>query len=187
MLDIKEYLSLNLKDFENIGIDFEINKFLVLVGLSLCIASFIISRRRALLCEMIKQLFRHGATSEEGAKTLGDLGLLGSRGIRRALISDSQMRKLVNFVGERNLSYEEYIALSREKKKTFDVPDFNTARFFVPEKSLDRAKHVYNTYSTSLIHTVLLCLLCISVTVCLIMLSPSIVALVNSSLASLKT
>ena len=182
MFDIEEYLSLNLKDYENIGIDFEINKFLILVGLSLCVASFVISRRRALLCEMIKQLFRHGATSEDSAKTLVELGLLGSRGIRRALSSDSQMRRLVSFVGEKRLSYEEYVALSREKKKTLDVPDFNTARFYVPERSLDRAKHVYNTYSTSLFHTVLVCLLCISVTVCLVMLSPSIASLLNSSL-----
>lgn len=183
--DIRYYLSLNLKDYENIGIDFEINKFLLLAGIVLCVASFVINRKRALLSEMIKQLFRHGATSEEGAKTLGELGLSASRGIRRALSSDySQLRKMVSFVGERRLSYEEYIALSKKKQKTADTPDFKTARFYIPETSLDRAKRVYNGYSASLFNTVLICLFCISVTVCLIMLSPSIVAFVNSSLAA---
>lgn len=181
--DINEYLSLNLKDYENIGIDFEVNKFLLILGISLCVASFVISRQRSIICEMIKQLFRHSATSKENAKTLGELGLIDSHAIKRSLSSDSQLRRLVSFVGERKLSYEEYVALSKAKKKTVDTPDFASARFYIPEASLDRAKHVYNNYSTSALHTVLLCLLCLAITVCLIMLSPSIISLVDASLA----
>lgn len=181
--DIKEYLSLNLKDYENIGIDFEINKFLILVGLALCVASFVISRKRSLISEMIKQLFRHNSTSEQNAKTLKELGLIDSRGIKRSLSADSQLRKMVSFVGERKLSYEEFVALSKEKKKAVDVPDFETARFYIPDEALDRAKYVYNNYSSSLLHTVLLCVLCLSITACLILLSPSIVSLIDASLA----
>lgn len=181
--DMKYYLSLNLKDYENIGINFEINKFLLFLGIALCVATFVISRKRALLSDTVKQLFRHGATSEEGAKTLSELGLSGSSSIKRALSTDSQLRKMVSFVGEKKLSYEEYIALSKEKQKTADIPDFKTARFYIPEASLDRAKRVYNGYSASLLNTVLICIFLISVTACLIMLSPSIVEFVNSALA----
>ncbi len=180
--DIKEYLSLNLKDYENIGVDFEINKFLILLAIALSVASFVINLKRMMIFEMIKQLFRRGATSEENAKTLGELGLMDSRGIRRALSSDTQLRRLVSFVGERKISYEEYVALPKEKKKTAEVPDLKTARFYIPESSLDRAKYVYNSYNPSFLHTILLCLLYLSVTVCLIMLSPSIVSLIDASL-----
>ena len=182
--DIKEYLSLNLKDYESFGIDFEINKFFIIVAAALCVTSFIVNYKRSLISEMIKQLFRHNATSEDNAKTLTELGLSESCGIKRALSSDSQLRKMVAIVGEKKLSYEEYIALEKVKKKNALKPDFETARFYIPASSLDRAKHVYNTYNTSILRTLLVCVMLVAITVCIILLSPELLSLIDSAFGS---
>jgi hypothetical protein len=41
--DIKEYLSLNLSDYENIDVNFEINKFILICAVALCFVAFIIN------------------------------------------------------------------------------------------------------------------------------------------------
>lgn len=180
--DLKEYLSLNLKDYECFGFDFEINKFLILVTSALCVASFIINYKRSLISAMIKQLFRHKATSEASGKTLKELGLYDLRGLKGELSTDSQLRKIVAIVGLKEITYEEYISLDKKKKASAFKPDFETARFYIPDRSLDRAKHVYNTYNTSFLRTLLICVLFIALTVCLILLSPSILSMIDSSL-----
>jgi len=180
--NIKEFLSLNLRDYENIGINFNINLFILGLTAALCIASFITNYHRSIMVDMIKQLFRHNATSEDAAKTLSELGLAGSRGIKRALCGETQLRKMVSMLGEKKLSYEEYVALQKNKKKTAEAPNFDEARFYISESSLERAKRVYNSYDTSLLRTSLLCLLYFAVAVCIILASPEILTLINSAL-----
>jgi hypothetical protein len=181
--DIKEYLSINLKDYENIAINFEINKFLLFVSLALCVVAFVVNYRRAILVDTVKQLLRHNATCEESARTLSELGLSSSRGIRKAIVSDSQLRRMIAIVGESRPTYEEYVKAMKEKKKNekFDV---SSARIYVTSESLDRAKYVYNTYNASLLRTLLSCVLLLSFTACLILLSPSILSLLNDALAA---
>ena len=181
--DIKELLSLNLKDYENIGVDFEINKFLLFLAIGLCAASFVINYRRSLIIDTVKQLFRHNATGEENAKTLTELGLMSSSGIRKAVVSDSQLRKMIRVVGEVNPTYDEYLASTKRGGKKLPETDITTARIYIPDESLERAKFVYNTYSTSLLKTILLCVFIIAVTVCLILVSPSVITTVDSILS----
>ena len=54
--------------------DFEISKFLLIILAALCISFFVIDWHRGYMLLAVKKLFRHGATSEEGAKTLKELG-----------------------------------------------------------------------------------------------------------------
>lgn len=183
MLDkLKEYLSINLKDYDNIGIDLEINKFLVILCAALCVSFFIINYKRAIISETVKQLLRHGAVEESAAKTLKELGLDSNGAVRRALSSDTQLRRMVAFVGEVKLSYEEYVAMQKARKKP-DAPNLDEARLYVADGSLERAKHVYNSYNVSLLRTALLCVFCISVTVCLVLLSPELLTFIDSALA----
>ena len=43
---INDYLSVNLADYENIGVNFEISKFLLIVLIGLCISFFVIDWHR---------------------------------------------------------------------------------------------------------------------------------------------
>lgn len=181
--DIKEYFSLNLKDYENIAVNFEINKFLVLVAIGLCAVAFVVNYRRSLIIDTVKQLFRYGATDEESAKTLAELGLSGSRGICKAVISDSQLRKMIAIVGEVRPSYEEYVEAMKKGKDDIPSTDLTTARIYIPSSSLERAKYVYNTYNTSLLKTFLSCVFILALTACLILLSPTLLSIINDALA----
>ena len=183
--DIKEYLSLNLKDYENIGVDFEINKFLFLVAIGLCVVAFVVNYKRSLMIDTVKQMIRRGATSEESAMTLTELGLGASRGIRKAVLHDSRLRRMVKIVGEVRPTYEEYVAKMKKSKGRAkdDELDPKTDRIYIPNEALERAKFVYNTYNTSLLKTSLTCVFILAVSICLILASPSILSVVDAALA----
>ena len=182
MLDnIKEYLSINLNDYASFEVNFEINKFILLCTLALCFAAFYVNHKRSLLSDTVKQLLRHNATSEDSARTLGELGLAGSRGIRKAIFNDSQLRRIIGIVGESRPSYEEYVEAVKKKERE-NSPDPYAMRLYIREDSLDRAKHVYNTYNASLAKTLLACVMFIAVAICLILLMPGLLALLDSAL-----
>lgn len=180
--DIKEYLSINLNEYENIGVSFEINKFLLLVAIGLCIAAFYFNYKRSLMVNTVKQLIRHNATGEDSAKTLAELGLSDSRGIKKAIFNDAQLRRMIAIVGESRPTYEEYVAATKKSGK-LQSPDPLEARIYIPEGALDRAKHVYNTYSTSLFKTILTCVLFLAVAVCLILFMPGLLDFLNKMMA----
>ena len=181
--DIKEYLSLNLNDYGNININFEINKFILLCAVAMCAFSFFISYKRSILADTVKQLLRHNATDEESAKTLGELGLADSRGIRNAIFTSAQLRRMITVVGECRPTYEEYVAAQKEKKK-LDEQDPLAVRIYIPEEAMDRARYVYNTYSSSVSHTLLACVMFISLAVCLILVMPELLTMIDNSLAA---
>ena len=181
--DVKEYLSLNLNDYENIGINFEINKFILLCAIAMCVVAFFVNYKRSLLAITVKQLLRHNATDEESAKTLDELGLAGSRGIRNAIFTSSQLRRMIAVVGECRPTYDEYVAAQKEKKK-LETTDPLSVRIYIPAEAMDRAKHVYNTYNSSIPHTLLACVMYIALAVCLILVMPELLALINGSLVA---
>ena len=181
--DIKEYLSLNLNDYANININFEINKFILLCAVAMCVVSFFINYKRSILADTVKQLLRHNATDEESAKTLGELRLADSRGVRKAIISSAQLRRMITVVGEHRPTYEEYVAAQKEKRK-LEEQDPLTLRIYVPKEAMDRAKYVYNTYNSSIPRTLLTCVMFISLAVCLILVMPELLTTIDNSLAA---
>ena len=181
--DVKEYLSVNLNEYENIGINFEINKFLLLCAAALCVAAFYVSYKHSIIVNTIKQLIRHNATDEESAKTLSELGLADSGGIRKAIFSSTRLRKMITVIGEVRPTYEEYVAAQKEKKK-IATADPLAVRIYIPAEAMDRAKHVYNTYNTSLVRTLLACVMFIAFAVCLIFIMPELLVFINGALAA---
>ena len=111
----KNYLSLNLNEYENIGMNLPIVKLILAVAVAFIVAIIIINYSKSNLYLMVKQLMRHGAMGEESAKTLSELKLNEIRGIKRALVNSSQMKSIVATVGEEKLSYEEYLDYKKEK------------------------------------------------------------------------
>jgi hypothetical protein len=175
---------LNLKDYDNIKIDFPINAFLLFLAVAIAVASVIITLYRGGLQKLIKQLTRYLAKDEKNARTLAELGLEKSFIVKLALSREGRLTRLVGRVGETVLTYEEALALSKEKKKSKpERIDFETARFYIRPERGDEAKNIIENYSASMFRTALYCVLVFALYVCIALLMPEILNFINSSLA----
>ena len=180
---IKKCFFINLKDYPNLEADLYINIVLLAVFLAVGVAMCLAEVRRGRMALAVKQLIRHEAIGESAAKTLTELGLQGIGSIRRALLSGSQLAKIVSRAGEQKYTYEEYIALTKEKKREAEKIDFETARFYISEQRLPRARHVYESYGVSVARIVGLCVFALLVYVCISLLMPEILSFVNDAFA----
>ena len=183
----EDYLSVNLADYENIGVDFEISKFLLIILAALCISFFVIDWHRGYMLLAVKKLFRHGATSEEGAKTLKELGLDRSKSVKWALLTDTRLSKIMSWVGKPQYTYEEYVALRKEKRESGERfvderPDLNTARFYISERYMGEAKNIAENYSSSFIKTVFFSLMFVIIFVCLTLIMPELLSFINATI-----
>ena len=129
---------------------------------------------------MIKSLLRKEATDEESAKTLAELHIENNFFLKRALSRTGQLTKIIKRAGYKEPTYEEYIASLKEKKKE-EMIDFSTAKFFIPGENLDRAKLIRDKENPTLIRTILICVLIIALSVCVMMLMPSILTLISNN------
>ena len=86
-------------------------------------------------------------------------------------------------MGENRPTYEEYVAAQKEKKK-INSPDPTAVRIYIKAESMDRAKHIYNTYNVSIFNTLLACVLIIVFSVCLVFVMPELLNLINNSLGA---
>lgn len=113
----KKYLLLNLNDYDAFrGLNFYVTAFLWCLTLFIFIGVFISNNRRNKMIRIIKQILRHGAKDESSAKTLRELGLTPDYSTKRLLAFGSRLSRTVKKVGEREVSYEEYIAYEKSKK-----------------------------------------------------------------------
>lgn len=97
-----KYLSINLNDYSNIGIDLEISKILFCFLVGLIIATVIVNYRRASMILIIKKLLRHEVFSEDSAKSLSELDA-NSLGVRLSLTSDKRTMSMVKRAGEKSI------------------------------------------------------------------------------------
>ena len=177
-----EIFNINLNDYENLGINFPINKVLFAITVTICAACIFIELERKSTKDLIKGLTRHKAFSEESAKTLEELGLSGFF-VKMILKSDTSfLKKLVKRVGAPEYTYEEYLALQKGKKLPKDNIDFTTARFYLDSAQENRRNHIMDNYNPSILHTVLLCVLMLVIYICVALLVPEILSLLNNSL-----
>ena len=178
-----KFFLINLKDYPNIKIDFPINAFLFFLAVAICVASIVITLYRAGLQKLLKQLTRLHAQDENNARTLAELGLEKSFIVRLALSREGRLTRLVGRVGETVLTYEEALALSKEKKKSRpERINFATARFYIRPGKVDESKNIIENYGTSMVRTALYCVLVFAVYVCVALLMPEILAAVNASI-----
>lgn len=180
----QDILSLNLKNYSNIGIDLKINILIAVTAVAISALGFVMGSYRATLSGVMKQFLRHNAIGEGNAKSLKDLGLYNSRGARRALSGEGRLKGTVARVGEKKLTYEEYMALSKkDRKNAFSSVDFDTALFYIEEANQERAEHIYKNYDTSPLKSALGALLLITVAFVLMIFMPEILTLINNALA----
>lgn len=163
MSNIKNFIFLNAKDsFQNVVVDIYINIILYVMAIALCITIFWVSFHKNYTVRTLKQLLRRNALSEDSAKTLSELRLSESKAIKRALSRRSQLSDMVKRVGEKKLSYEEYMALSKKKGLTKEKIDFADAKFYIPEDKIDRARRISEKENPSLLRNILICVFIIA-------------------------
>ena len=176
-----KYIEINLKDYKNIGLDLEINKILLFITLGIIIASVLVNYNRSLISTLIKKLVRHKAYDEASAKTLAELGLVTSRGTRRLVENNSRVGKLVCFVGEEKLTYEEYIERQKQKKRGVkEVSRADLPLYIADEGSSAR---IAQTPAPTVLSTLLFAVMIAALYVCAALLMPEILTFINNMLA----
>ena len=132
---IDTYVLLNLKDYFGEGYDMQPLLWFFFLSVGVSIACFFLHVYKNALSLLAKQALRHKATSEEGAKTLTELGLRGRPIIRYLLRGEGHVYRVVSRLGAVTPTYEEYVAAQRQKgaRKKRERLDLDTARFFIPE------------------------------------------------------
>ena len=179
----KKYFLLNLKDYPNINVDFPITLVLFIFFIGLMLVTIIINFRRSRIELMVRQLKRHNATDSESAKTLKELKL-DNIIFKLLLSSEGQLTKLVKRVGEKNYSYEEYMALSRKERN--EKIDFENAKFYLREEGMERTEKILESSSPTLINTILLCVFILAIFVCLSLAMPYLLNLIDSYIGKYK-
>ena len=174
----EKYFSINLKNYHNIGLDLEINKLLFAFLVATVVAIIAISVIRSTMYTVIKALMRHEAKDEESAKTLGELGLCSFR-YKNALKSNSQLRRAVEISGQKKYTYDEYVALSKEKGFKDEI-NFDEAKIYIKEQEKTSASRIFEMKKPSIVETVLLCLLVTALTVCVMLFMPTILMTINN-------
>ena len=178
----KDYFLLNLKDYPNIGIDLPINQILFALLVGIIIAVVAVNYNRYCMSLMIRRLMRQSAVSEEGAKTLGELGIK-SKGVRFLLSSGGRLSRIARRAGEKNYTYEEYRALQKSKGYKEGKIDFDNERFYIAEDRQEEAKHIFDMGSASVLNIVLFSLFLVAIFTCLAFLMPEILTLINNTLS----
>ena len=176
---LREYFSVNLKDYQNIGIDLEITKVLFCFTLGLIVATVVISYIKLQTNTLIKKLIRYEATEENNAKSLEKLGMKPF-GARMAFLSKGRISKIIYYKGQKEYTYEEYTELMKSKSFKEEKIDFETAEFYIKPDMLDDAKKIIDVPTSSSLSIVLLCILIIAIFACLMLMMPEILSFINS-------
>ena len=179
-MSFKDLIMLNARDYLDVSSDVYINIIMLVLTGALCVASFVINYHKTYTVNIIKQLLRREATSEENAKTLRELRLDTSRGLKYSLARSNRLTSIISMVGRIKPTYEEYMALSKEKKRTDEKIDFETARFFIPKENVGKATMIKDKENPTVQRTVLVCVLIIALSVCLMLLMPGILTLLSN-------
>ncbi len=189
----KKYITLNLNEYEAFeGIDLYVTLFLAAIAAALCVGIFVSSFRKNAMINIIRQLYRHGATSEASAKTLLELGIKNTS-LLRGLLSSGRLARAVVKVGEVKKTYEEYIAEEREKKKSkhkkriadkelSSEQSFDSYRFYISRDTDMAAKSIISKSPTSVWQCILLSVFVVCICVCLLFIMPELLESLSSFL-----
>lgn len=181
---IYDFFFLNLNEFSNINVDFQINIALFAIAIGICVAAVAITLYRSSLQRIIKQLTRFEAKDEVSARTLAELGLEKSIFIKMALAREGRLTRMIGRVGEVQYTYEEYLALSKEKGFRHEKIDFASAQFYIRADKQDDARNIIENYGASMYRTALYCVLVMALYVCIMIFMPEILTIINNAMGA---
>ena len=180
-LFLRQYFSINLNDYTNIGIDFEIVKILFCFTVALIVTTVVVNIVKLQINTLIKKLIRYEATDEENAKSLEKIGMKPICA-RIAFLAKSRISKIVFYKGQKEYSYEEYTELLKSKDFKEEKIDFENSEFYIKSEKLDDAKRIIDVPATSVLSLVLLCVLIIAIFACIMLIMPGLLSFINNML-----
>lgn len=180
--NLRRCLGINLNDYENIGVNLEINKVVLAAFVVFGVMMVVLSIYRKNMRDIVMQLMRHEAYSEDSACTLEELKLNENRVVTYMLTHSDMLKKIVERVGKPQYTYEEYKALSKEERAESERIDFATAKFYITEAQLDRARHVKEKYVVDKTRLIIACVFLFVVYIALAAAMPEILNVINNLL-----
>ncbi len=190
---------LNLNEYDAFeGFDFYINIFLGVLSIALCFGIFIVNTRKNFMIRTVKQLYRHGANTEENAKSPSELRIKNTLFARKMLLGSNRLSRAICRVGDVKMTYEEYLEREKTKKQNRKKrlserkdpsefvdrkPDFDTSKFYIGADVDMNAKSIISKSPTSLWQNILLCVFVVCITVCITLVMPGLLSLLDSWLS----
>ncbi len=132
-----DYFLCNLKSY--VGVDFPIVRVLFYLTLGLVAATFLVYYKNRCIFFALKRLYKHKCLDPESAQTVEELHLTKHRAILYMLKNQSMLSHYVRRVGEEEYTYETYL---ENKKAPLPKVDFESARFYLDQNYLPRAKSI---------------------------------------------
>lgn len=177
------YRKLNLT--EHFGFDFPLPEIIAGLAIGLCVALIVYDYYRAGMFSLAKALIRFGATGEEKAMTLSQLGLKGKRSAQALLrSSSSRLSAVIGRVGGGTLpGYDEYKAMSREEKKNAGKHDIDSESFYIKPDKLDAVRKIYDAGGASPVKTIFTIILILAVFGLIIFCLPEILCFITGKSA----
>jgi len=181
MKAIKDFLFLNLSDYENIGIELPIGAILLGFSVVMIAFAFYYYYYRSSVACFCTRLLRAGAVSEEKGRGLRDLRLDGSLGVKIALRGGGELKAIVKRVGEKKPTYEEFVEGSKKRGHKAERIDLSEALFYVDPDQRGRAERI-SSENHSVLTPIIISVVLISVLVAAIFFLPDLLSLINKSL-----
>ena len=175
---IKDFLFLNLADYENIGINMPIGAVLIFLTDAMIVFAFYTNYIKTSSSALCSRLLRYGAIGEEKGKKLRELRLDGSLGIKMALKSGGELSSIVKRVGEKKMTYEEYVEASSKKGYKEEKIDLGEASFYIVPEKTDSAKKIASA-NHSILSPVILSVVLVGILVLCAFFLPDLLALIN--------
>ena len=183
MNSIKDFFFLNLNQYENFAVSFPVGIFLIFITVALCAASFIVNYQKHYTLAILKQLTRHNATDEKSAKTLGEVHLEKSFGLKYSLQRSNSMKSMVKRVGEKIPTYEEFVENSKKKGYKEEKIDFESARFYIDAGAQEKIQRIMQEPAPAWWRPVLMSLFFISLAVIIGVFLPELLSWINNTVA----
>lgn len=179
----KKFLLLNLKDFENIGINFPIGAFIFFIGITLIISLFIYNYRKACTTAFLSGLLRHTAIGKTKAVSLKKLHLDKNFVLKSILSGKSGLISHITArVGEKTQTYEEHIKQLKEKGYKEEKINFDEVLFYIKEDCEDKARDEVTKNDTSIVVPIVISIVIIAIVTLLFIYLPNILSAINNLL-----
>ena len=175
---LKDFLFLNLSDYENIGIELPIGAILLALSVVLIGFVFYYNYYRSSASYLCMRLLRADAISEEKGVGLKDIRLDGSLGVKLVLRGGGELSAVIKLVGEKKESYEEYIKASKSKGRKAEKVDLGSACFYIAPEKKDRAERIA-AENHSVLTPILISVAVLAILVLAMLFLPDLLELLN--------
>ena len=176
--DLIYFFNLNLKEYENIGIDFPIGAFLCLLLLFLSISLFVTYFYKKALSDISTALLRYESFDETSARTLSELRI-NSFLSRYILSQNRRIYSMITVVGKSKIDYEAFLELSPKEQKSFKRFDFQNDKLYLEGDGIETAKIMCEKNNASILTPILFTIAALVLLVLLSRFLPDLLRLIK--------